>query len=127
MIRGFVLTLSLISIPLSVDAAIFQNPLLIEFIRDLLYGFVRGIIYIGTPVIVVLFVYTGFLFTAALGNRERMRTARNQFVTTTIAATVLFSLWALIQIAGNTLSGLSAAALLVLLFAFFTYVRAKSS
>lgn len=111
----------LISIPAVVSAAIFQNPLEIKMIQDVIKGLIKVVIYVGTPVFVVAMTWSGFLFVAAQGNPQKISDAKNTFIYVLLAGFILLSLWAATTLIGNTLAGFSAAALLIILLGFFLY------
>ena len=122
-----VLALSLLVLaPIFVSAATFENPLLISYIRNILRGFVLAVIYVGTPALAAFIVWTGFLFVASQGNEQGLRKAKGMALDVLIGGFFLLALWVLVQIAGNTLAGLSSASLLVVIAAFLLYVRYKS-
>lgn len=120
--RALFVALSLVLIPVVVGAASFSNPLASKFIVDMLRGFVLAVIYVGTPILAVFIVWTGFLFVAALGNPEGLSKAKKMAVRVAGFGTLLLGLWAIIRIVGNTLSGVSSAALLIVLAGFLLYV-----
>lgn len=125
-VTGITIALTLLLAPLSfVDAAVFENPLLLQFVREILRGSLQAVIYVGTPAVIVLVVWTGFMFIAAQGDGTLLVSAKKQLLITLLAATLLFSLWALVELVGNTLAGLSTAGLLLVLGAFFLYVKIK--
>ncbi len=111
--------------PVVASAATFSDPLVSKAILEILRGFIRGVMYVGTPALVVLIVWTGFLFVAARGSSEGLTKAKKMALTTLIGSVLLLGLWALVTLAGNTFGGLSAAALLLVLGAFFAYVLFK--
>jgi len=112
--------------PLGVDAASgFQNPLVFKFIADILRGFILAVIYVGTPVLAVFVVWTGFLFVSALGNPEGIKKAKSMAIKVAIGGTLLLSLWAMVRLVEGTLAGFSSATLLIVLAGFFLYVFYK--
>ncbi|MBL4644805.1 MAG: hypothetical protein JKX80_02980 [Candidatus Pacebacteria bacterium] len=127
--RALMLTFSLglvwIVFPIVVDAAGFQNPLVLKFVRDILKGFILSVIYVGTPALAVFIAWTGFLFVSATGNPEGLSKAKKMAVKVTLGGLLLLSLWAIVNIVGSTLAGLSAASLLIVLSGFLLYVLYK--
>lgn len=112
-------------LPLSVDAAVFQNPLALKFVNEMLKGLVLSVIYVGTPALVVFIVWTGFLFASAQGSVERLNKAKKMAVQVTVGGTLLLSLWAIVELVGNTLAGFSALALLLVFAAFYFYLVSR--
>ena len=100
-------------LPMVVHAQSFRNPLASSTVMALLKGFVLAVVYVGTPALVVFMVYSGFLFVSAQGNPQGLSKAKSNFVTAIIAGVILLSLWAMVELVGNTVAGLSSAALLV--------------
>ncbi len=117
--------LAVLFLPGIVSAATFENPLLLRFVREILEAFVNGVIYVGTPALIVLIVWTGFLFVSAQGNPAGLTKAKSMALTTLIGGTVFLALWAIAQLVGNTLSGLTSSALLVVISAFLLYALYK--
>lgn len=116
----------LYSAPATVVAATFGDPLVSKAITEILEGFIRAVMYVGTPAVVVLVMWTGFLFIAAQGSPDGLTKAKKMSLITLISGVVLLGLWSLVTLVGDTLGGLSAAALLLILGAFFAYVLFKS-
>lgn len=127
--RTLLLTLSLAFItaviPGIVDAAGFQNPLALKFIRSILKGFVLAVIYVGTPALAVFIAWTGFLFVSATGNPAGIVKAKSMALKVAAGGILLLSLWVIVRIVGGTLAGLSSAALLIVLSGFLIYVLYK--
>ncbi len=108
------------------SAADLGNPLDSRIIINLMKGFVQSVIYVATPALVVFIVWVGFLFVSASGNPAGIQEARKMGTKALLGGAVLLSLWVIITIVGNTLAGLSAAALLIVLAGFFMYVMYKT-
>lgn len=109
-------------LPVLVEAA---NPLASKVVVEMVHGLVSAVIYIGTPVLAVFIVWTGFLFVAAQGSAEGITKAKKMALQVTIGGVLLLSLWAIVTLVSNTLAELSAVALLLVLIAFFLYVRSR--
>tara|TARA_B100000745_G_scaffold76030_2_gene46003 strand:+ start:7414 stop:7821 length:408 start_codon:yes stop_codon:yes gene_type:complete len=114
-------SLVVLVVPLITDAAAFGNPLAFAYIQDILRAFILGVIYIGMPALAVFIVWTGFLFISAQGNDQGLTKAKQMAVRVSIGGFILLALWVLVRVVGNTLAGLSAASLLILLSAFLLY------
>ncbi len=65
------------------------NPLKVNSISELLTTMLSFIIKIGTVVIVLMMVYTGFKFVLARGNPTEIQKARTMFMWTIIGAVVI--------------------------------------
>ncbi|PCI90340.1 hypothetical protein COB18_01145 [Candidatus Kaiserbacteria bacterium] len=123
----FVLAVLILSIsPLLLEAATFQNPLALKVITDMLKGLVMSVIYVGTPALVVAIMWTGFLFTSAGGNADKLTKAKSIAIKVLIGGVLLLSLWAIVELVSSTLAGFGAATLLIVLAAFYLYARFKS-
>lgn len=125
-LRALLVACIMVIVPVSVvDAAVFQNPLFFPYIKEILKGFIYAVMYVAAPALFVLITWTGFLFVSAQGDTKRLESAKKQALTTLIATTIIFSLWALVQLVGNTLAGLSSAGLLLALGIFIIYARMR--
>lgn len=111
--------------PAAVGAASFDNPLALTYIRNILKAFVLGIIYVGTPALAAFIVWTGFLFVSAQGSDAGLVKAKQMAIYVGIGGFLLLALWVLVQVVGNTLAGLSAASLLIILAGFLLYTLYK--
>ncbi len=113
-------------IPISVRASdVFGNPLASVVIQKILHGFIFSVIYVGTPAVIVAFVFTGFLFASTGGDPKRRTTAKDMLIKTLIAGVGLFSLWTVVQLIGNTLAGLTTIALLLVFGVFIAYISTR--
>ena len=82
------------------------NPLKVNSLEGLLGLIVAAAVRIGTIILVLALVWVGFLFVAARGREEQLRTARSAFFWTVIGGLVLLGaqgLSAVIQSTANTL------------------------
>ncbi|MDP2650272.1 MAG: hypothetical protein Q8P16_01785 [bacterium] len=121
----FIAALLFFAVAPAAEAATFDNPLDSPLVLKLLEGFVKSVIYVGTPALVVLMVWTGFLFASARANPQRLTHAKDMFVRVLIGAVLLLGLWTIATLVGNTFAGLSAAAMLVVLGFFLLWVLFK--
>ncbi|MDB5264744.1 MAG: hypothetical protein JWN64_315 [Parcubacteria group bacterium] len=84
-----------------------QNPLKnINNLNDLLNVILSAVIEIGTIVLVLMLVYTGFKFVLAQGNAEELKNARSMLIWTVIGGLILLgaqAISAVIQATANTL------------------------
>lgn len=83
-----------------------DNPININNVNDFIKVILEGVIKIGIPVVAVAFVYSGFLFVSAMGNPEKLKTAKNAFIYTLIGAAILLGSWALAQLVSDTVLNL---------------------
>ena len=66
-----------------------HNPLNVQSIPEFINKILEIIVQIGLPVVVVAFVYVGFLFVTAQGNEAKLSEAKKAFVWTAIGAAVV--------------------------------------
>jgi len=76
------------------DVAAFVNPLKFESIQDFLMAVLSSAIYILFPILVLMIVYTGFLFVTAQGNAQKLEEARRAMMWTLIGSLVVLSSYA---------------------------------
>lgn len=73
----------------------FCNPLGNVTLYQFLYDILNAVVFIVFPFIVLMIVYTGFLFVAAQGNAEKLTKARSSLVWTVVGALVVLGAKAL--------------------------------
>ena len=66
-----------------------MNPLKADSLEDLLSLVLKAAVRIGTIILILMFVWVGFLFVAARGSEEKLRTARTAFFWTVIGGLIL--------------------------------------
>ena len=83
----------LVSLPLMIlpilTLAQFTNPLQSATLEDFLLAILNVVVYIMYPIIVLMIVYTGFLFVSAQGNPAKLQEARRALIWTVIGALVI--------------------------------------
>jgi hypothetical protein len=67
----------------------FTNPLAQNDLRGFLLAILNSLIYIIFPIIVLMIVYTGFLFVAAQGNESKLSEARRALLWTVVGGLVV--------------------------------------
>ncbi len=67
----------------------FENPLQSDTLEEFLLAILNVVVYIMYPIIVLMIVYTGFLFVAAQGNPTKLQEARRALIWTVIGALVV--------------------------------------
>ncbi len=85
------------------------NPLAkkgIETINGFIEVLLEGIIKIGTPIVALAIIYSGFLFVFARGNSEKLSKAKTTLLYTLIGAAILLGSWAIAQIISETVLSL---------------------
>ena len=82
------------------------NPLKVNSMEQLIGDILSGLTYILTPIIVLAFIYTGFLFVAAQGEPEKIKTAKTAFTYTVIGAALVLGANLIFTVITTTLSNL---------------------
>jgi hypothetical protein len=85
----------------------FTNPLGNVTLYEFLVKILNALIYILFPIIVLMIVYTGFLFVAAQGNEQKLREARRALMWTVIGALVVLGSKALALAIEATVKGIA--------------------
>ncbi|HEY0979552.1 MAG TPA: hypothetical protein VGE23_01790 [Candidatus Paceibacterota bacterium] len=85
------------------------NPLngvstLPEFLRAIL----KGIVEIGTIILIMMLVYVGFLFVMARGNAEKLQGAKSALVWTVIGGLILLGATAIEAVISGTVGAITA-------------------
>lgn len=83
-----------------------SNPLKVDNVEGLLALVLSVAVRIGTIILVLALVWTGFLFVAARGNPEKISSARQAFMWTIIGGLVLLGAEALAQVIKDTATSL---------------------
>ena len=81
-----------------VIAAGFANPFKFNTLQEFLYVILETVVLFLFPFIVLMIVYTGFLFVTAQGNPEKLTKARQALLWTVIGAVVVLGSFALAEL-----------------------------
>ena len=81
-----------------------NNPLAYNTIQDAINAILGVIIDLAAVILIVFFVYAGFMFVAAQGDPGKLEKARNAFFYTVIGAAILLGAKALSVLIQNTLA-----------------------
>jgi hypothetical protein len=85
------------------------NPLGgIDTLPDLIIAILRVMIAVGFPVLVLMIVYTGFLFITAQGNKDGIEKAKTAFTWTVIGGAVLLGALAIAELLRATVEQIGA-------------------
>ncbi len=87
-----------------------QSPLAgnIDSLQELVEKILRDIVIpIGTPIAVLIIIYTGFLFVTARGNVEKLQRARTAFFWAIIGTAILLGSWVIAEVIGGTVNELT--------------------
>lgn len=88
-----------------------ENPISVNSIPDLIQTILQGLIKIGIPLLVVMIVYSGWLYLFARGDPGKIKSAHDMFLYTLIGGAILLAAWALAQLIHSTLLELTASVL----------------
>jgi|GEM_PF-1189050 len=85
-----------------------ENPISINSVPELVEKVFEFLIKIGIPLLVVMIVYSGWLYLFARGNPGEIKKAHDMFLYTLIGGAILLSAWAIAQLIHSTLIDLTA-------------------
>jgi len=85
-----------------------ENPLTVSTFQCFVEEVLQVVMLIGTPVVVLAIIYSGFLFVTAQGNEDKLTIAKKAFMWSVIGGAVLLGSWALAQAIGATISAIGA-------------------
>jgi len=85
-----------------------DNPISVNSIPDLIQKVLEGLIKIGIPLLVVMIVYSGFLYLFARGEPAKITAAHEMLKYTLIGGAILLGAWALAQLIHTTLIEITA-------------------
>lgn len=89
------------------DSNTLTNPLKsISSLPQLMNAILDGVVEIGSILLTIMIVYVGFLFVAAQGNEEKIRSARSALVWTVVGGLILLGAKAISLVIQNTVSAL---------------------
>ena len=83
-----------------------QNPLNVDSIAELIAVVLNLIVNLGTPILVLAFVYVGFLFVVARGNEQGLTKAKDAFLYTVIGAALVLGAFVISEVIQNTVGQL---------------------
>ena len=86
--------------------SVFKNPLKADSIIKLLEGLLNVVLQLAVPVVVIFFMWSGFLYIKAQGNPKALADAHTAFLYTTIGTAILFGAFALGKIVQATIETL---------------------
>lgn len=90
--------------PTSVSGKL-KNPIPnVESLEEFIGVILRGVIKIGIPLVVIMIIYSGFLFVTALGNSEKLSKAKDALVWSMIGTAVLLGSWAISELIIDTVT-----------------------
>lgn len=84
-----------------------DNPLSFNTLREFLEAILNVIVTIAFPVVVVMVIYTGFLFVTARGNEQKLSTAKTALVWTLVGAMIVLGAFVLANAISGTVDEIS--------------------
>lgn len=82
-----------------------HNPIpSVDSLEKFIALILRTVIKIGIPLVVVMIIYSGFLFVTALGNTEKLSKAKDALLWSMIGAAVLLGSWAIAELIVDTVT-----------------------
>jgi hypothetical protein len=85
----------------------FCNPLTYTTLSGFLYAILNTVIIFLFPVVVLMIVYTGFLFVQAQGNPEKINKARQALLWTVIGGLIVLGGFAIAQMLEATVASVT--------------------
>lgn len=79
-----------------------ENPLGVNTVQELLLKVVSAMTLIASPVIVIMFIYSGFLFVQSANNEETKKKAKSTLLYTIIGAAIIIGAKAIALAVQNT-------------------------
>lgn len=91
--------------PLSVFAqqgAVFNNPAKSQNIQSFIQSFLIAVVQISLPILTLFFVYAGFQFVFARGNKQKLADAKRNFLFVVLGAILILGAWVLATLIAST-------------------------
>lgn len=83
-----------------------KNPIKVKTLVDFLNLILELVVKIMTPIVILMIVYSGFLFVKAQGNPEELKTAKKAILWTIIGAVIVLGAFALSEAIKGTIDEL---------------------
>jgi hypothetical protein len=84
------------------------NPLKFKSLDELLTGLLNAAIQLGTILLTLALIYTGFRFVAARGNEEKISQARTALMYTIVGGLIILGATAIKEVLQSTISSVTA-------------------
>ena len=88
------------------DNSSFANPLGNTDLAGFLLKILNALIYILFPIIILMMVYTGFLFVAAQGNPAKVTEARTALLWAVVGGVIVLGAWIIVGVVQETANAL---------------------
>lgn len=83
------------------------NPLKFCSLNELLDGVLKAVIELGSIILTIALIYTGFLFVAARGNEEKISKAKTALMYTIIGGLIILGATAIKEVISSTVTSLT--------------------
>jgi len=100
-----IIALSVLILPVFVEAITFPNPLQFDTIEELIEVITNFIFVIGIALVPIMVILAGYNFITAGGDPKKITTAKNILLYTFIGVIILISAKAVVSIAKGVLGG----------------------
>lgn len=81
-----------------------HNPIPADSLEEFIATILKGVIKVGIPLVVIMIIYSGFLFVTALGNTEKLSKAKDALLWSVVGAAVLLGSWAIAELIVDTVT-----------------------
>lgn len=88
--------------------SLIKNPLKAQSVQELAEALLTLVYQVGLPLIVIMFIYAGFLYVTAQGDAGKVTRAHNAFLYTVIGAMVVLGAAIIAAVIKGTITKLSA-------------------
>lgn len=85
----------------------FCNPLTVNTLEEFLYMILKTTVLFLFPVVVLMIVYTGFLFVRAQGNPGKIEEARRALLWTLVGGLVVLGAYAIAMVVKDTVDSIT--------------------
>ncbi len=105
----FILSLMFTSVVVKADKPIeitsgIKNPIKADNLQDFIQSFIKGVLVIGIPILVLFIIYAGFLYVKAQGNPGELEVAHRTLLYTIIGAALLLGAFVIANAIVGTVS-----------------------
>ncbi len=81
-----------------------HNPIPADSLEEFIATILKGVIKVGIPLVVIMIIYSGFLFVTALGNTEKLSKAKDALLWSVVGTAVLLGSWAIAELIVDTVT-----------------------
>lgn len=85
-----------------VFAEVLKNPIKYDTFSAFVAAVTKTAVQVLMPFVVLMFIYSGFLFVKAQGNDKELKAAKDAIVWSVVGALILFGAWGFAEMIGKT-------------------------